>query len=75
MEYQIFSEQFETIFRRNGMEKYVNQKNTQKFYDLTERMLAVNEYMNLTAITEPEAVILRHYVDSLTVAVLPPIWV
>lgn len=68
MEYQIFSEQFETIFRRNGMEKYVNQKNTQKFYDLTERMLAVNEYMNLTAITEPEAVILRHYVDSLTVA-------
>ena len=50
------------------MEKYVNEQNIRAFYDLTERMLEVNAYMNLTAITEPEAVILRHYVDSLTVS-------
>ena len=35
---------------------------------LTVRMLEVNQHMNLTAIKEEKAVILRHYVDSLTVA-------
>ena len=68
MELQYFSESFVRIFRENGMEKYVNYDNIKKFYDLTVHMLEVNEYMNLTAITEPEAVILRHYVDSLTVS-------
>ena len=68
MEFQIFSDAFTRIFRDNRLEKYVNDENIRKFYDLTVRMLEVNEYMNLTAITEPEAVILRHYTDSLTVA-------
>ena len=68
MEYQLFSDAFIKIFHANGMEKYVSQDNIRSFFDLTERMLAVNEYMNLTAITDPEAVILRHYADSLTVA-------
>ena len=68
MELQFFSESFARILGENGLEKYVNQENVQKFYDLSVRMLEVNEYMNLTAITEPEAVILRHYADSLTVA-------
>ena len=68
MEYQAFSELFDEIFRQNKMEKYVNSNTIRAFYDLTERMLEVNSYMNLTAITEPRAVILRHYVDSLTVA-------
>ena len=68
MEFQFFSDAFTHIFRDNGLEKYVNDENIRKFYDLTVRMLEVNEYMNLTAITEPEAVILRHYADSLTVA-------
>ena len=68
MEYQAFSELFDEIFRQNKMEKYVNSNTIRAFNDLTERMLEVNSYMNLTAITEPRAVILRHYVDSLTVA-------
>lgn len=32
-----------------------------------ERMLTVNEHTNLTRITEPEAVAVKHFVDSLTV--------
>jgi 16S rRNA (guanine527-N7)-methyltransferase len=35
-------------------------------YLLTEHMLRVNNVMNLTRITEPREIILRHYIDSLT---------
>ena len=41
-------------------------------YELTVRMLAVNEHMNLTAIKQPRDVIMRHYVDSLTAAAYIP---
>ena len=43
------------------------------FFALTERMLSVNEQMNLTAIKDPRAVVLLHYLDSLTVASLLPV--
>ena len=66
MDLQTFSQYFEAIFRANKMEKYVNQETVSRFYTLTVRMLEVNEHMNLTAITDPAAVILRHYADSLT---------
>ena len=36
--------------------------------ELTERMLEVNKSMNLTAITDEKAIILRHYVDSITIS-------
>lgn len=37
-------------------------------FRLTRRMLEVNQTMNLTAITDEKTVILRHYVDSLTIS-------
>ena len=40
----------------------------EKLYLLTERMLEVNKTMNLTAIKDEKAVILRHYVDSLKIS-------
>lgn len=40
----------------------------EKLYLLTERMLEVNKSMNLTAIKDEKAVILRHYVDSLKIS-------
>lgn len=45
----------------------------EQLYELTQRMLKVNKSMNLTAITEEKAVILRHYADSATIAEhIPP---
>lgn len=68
MERLAFEQLFEEIFFQNGMEKYVNPKTVDQCYRLTERLLEVNAHMNLTAITDPAAVILRHYVDSMTVS-------
>ncbi len=39
-----------------------------KLYELTDIMLEVNKKMNLTAIKEPEAIILKHYADSLMIS-------
>ena len=68
MEFSDFSALFHSIFEQNGFSAHASEENAVKFHQLTARMLEVNEYMNLTAIKEPRAVILRHYADSLTVA-------
>ncbi len=47
-------------------------KAAEAFYALTERMLSVNEQMNLTAITDPEEIIVKHYADSALAAPLIP---
>ena len=46
----------------------ITQEQVQKLHALTARMLEVNKSMNLTAIKDEEAIILRHYADSLTVS-------
>lgn len=46
----------------------LNEKQIQKFYQYMELLLEWNEKMNLTAITEPEEVIVKHFIDSLTIA-------
>lgn len=42
-------------------------KQLNKFYDYMNLLLQWNEKINLTAITEPEDVILKHFIDSLTI--------
>ena len=55
--------------RQNGMAAFAdNASLLDSLYALTRRMLEVNEYMNLTTIKQPRDIIMRHYVDSLTVA-------
>ena len=45
----------------------ISQKQASNFYKYMELLLEWNKKMNLTAITEPEEVILKHFVDSLTI--------
>ncbi len=55
--------------RQNGMDSFAdNRLLLDSLYALTLRMLEVNEHMNLTTIKQPHDIIMRHYVDSLTVA-------
>ena len=55
-----------TLFSENNMGKYA--EFADEFAILLDSLLKVNESMNLTAITEPHDVIIRHFIDSLTVA-------
>ncbi len=68
IDFQQFSDIFNTVMALNGFEAYAREDYSRKFYDLTDRLLTVNEKMNLTAIKEESAVILLHYADSLTAA-------
>ena len=63
-----FLEKAAYALTKNGLGEFAENGILDKLHALTERMLAVNEYMNLTAITELDEVILKHYVDSLTVS-------
>lgn len=45
-----------------------SEEQVHKLFDLTDRMLEVNKKMNLTAIKEHEAIILKHYADSLMIS-------
>lgn len=45
----------------------ITQEQAQQFYKYMQLLLEWNEKMNLTAIIEPEEIILKHFIDSLTV--------
>ena len=68
LEYNEFCSVFDAVMALNGFSELAANDKSRKFYDLTEHMLNVNEYMNLTAIKDPAAIILLHYADSLTAA-------
>lgn len=55
-----------TIFAAHALP--CSEQQAKQLYMLTVRMLEINRSMNLTAIVEERAVILRHYVDSLLIS-------
>lgn len=66
--YEEFCGECKRIFAMNPEISAPDEEQTAKLYRLTEIMLEVNEHMNLTAITDCSQIILKHYVDSLSVA-------
>ncbi|MBR5797453.1 MAG: 16S rRNA (guanine(527)-N(7))-methyltransferase RsmG [Clostridia bacterium] len=64
-----FYDYLAAALHQNGMTDFARDEAlAASLYALTCRMLEVNEHMNLTTIKQPHDVIMRHYVDSLTVA-------
>ncbi len=69
---QAFESELLRIFKLNGMGSLLDKKKSELFYLLTERMLEENGKYNLTAITEPDKIILSHYADCATLAARLP---
>lgn len=55
---------FETALDELGIK--LNNNISNKLYEYYELLIEANSYMNLTAITEPEDVFIKHFADSLT---------
>jgi 16S rRNA (guanine527-N7)-methyltransferase len=67
MNFTEFSDFFNTVMADNGFSPLDNEAQSRKFYFLMQHMLEVGKTMNLTAIKEEKAIIVRHFLDSLTV--------
>lgn len=65
---QNFKSELSRIFKENGLGALINADRSQKFLELTKRMLDENQKYNLTAITEPTKIILNHYADCVTLS-------
>ncbi len=63
-----FTSKLNKIFSANGLSSHLSPQRTKQFYDLTVRMLTENEKFNLTAIKEPDKIILNHYADCVAMA-------
>ncbi len=63
-----FTSRLCAAFAKNKMGQLLSKERAEKFYILTEFMLTENEKFNLTAITDPDKIILSHYVDCATLA-------
>ena len=72
-EFSDFCSYLAAALDKNGMSAFAQDALLlQRLYELTCRMLEVNEHMNLTTIRRPHDIIMRHYVDSLSVAAYIP---
>ncbi len=67
MTFNEFQDACAEAFARNGLTPPTEEQ-ANALFRLTEIMLETNKSMNLTAIKDEKAVILKHYVDSLLVA-------
>ena len=66
MEFEIFSEELEIAAKQIEIE--LTKEQIEKYYNYMNLLLEWNEKINLTAIIDPKEIILKHFVDSLTIA-------
>ena len=55
---------YKQIFESNGLSEYCTEETVDKMLAMGQRMVEVNEHMNLTAITETADIIAKHLADS-----------
>ena len=65
MDFTKFSEEFKEKARQ--IDIIIEEKQIEQFYEYMNLLLEWNEKINLTAITEPKEIILKHFIDSLTI--------
>lgn len=65
MEYNEFETEFNILSKQ--LEITLSEDEINKFYEYMKELLIWNEKMNLTAITNSNEIILKHFIDSLTI--------
>ncbi len=65
MEKREFLEYTRAVLDANGLSEFAGEAMLEGYYALTEELLRVNEYMNLTAIKDMKGIALKHIADSL----------
>lgn len=65
MELKEFSEELEKLGKLINID--ISKDEIVKFYSYMNSLIEWNEKINLTAITEPREIILKHFIDSLTI--------
>lgn len=68
MSFHEFKTKYANCLSQNELARYATPEIMQKLYDMTRYMLEINAVMNLTAITDMSEIIVKHLVDSLTIA-------
>lgn len=67
-----FEEKYAQILTGVGLESFAGASYASRFASLLTDLVSFNEKVNLTAITDEDGIILRHFADCLTVAELLP---
>lgn len=62
---EIFEEKLYSIFKQNSLDKYLDEKKAELFYRLAVILTETNKSLNLTAVTDADGIILKHFADSL----------
>ena len=66
MEKQLFKKELEK--KAEQIEITLNENQEDDFYKYMELLLEWNEKINLTAITDPKEILLKHFIDSITIS-------
>ena len=66
MEFEKFEKILKEKAHKIGIE--LNSYQIEQYYKYMNLLIEWNEKVNLTAIIEPEDIILKHFIDSLTIA-------
>ena len=66
MEFKEFNQEITNICSK--IQINLQEEQVKKFFDYMNLIIEKNKVMNLTSITQPEEIILKHFIDSLTVS-------
>ncbi len=72
MEKNVFIDKLNRAFRENGYEYLLDENKSEKLWKLACLLVETNKVTNLTAITDENGIILKHFLDSSVVAPLIP---
>lgn len=68
MEFQMFDEILHSCFEENGMESMLCKENSLKLYAFAGLLAETNKQMNLTAITDADGIIFKHFADCAAIS-------